>query len=115
MSIGILTRSILCYCGKMNKEHIPEYDRIIVHDQDIADSRRTPRLLQEESVASLAEDIVAEAEYFLQTRDVDSRERYNTLLEELDTAIAINNDPKARELRSALEKTMSGTRYYEYE
>jgi hypothetical protein len=99
----------------MNNEHIPEYDRIVAHDQDIADSRVTPRLLHEEIASSISEDIVSEADYFLQTRDVDSTQRYNTLLEELDIAIAINNDPKARELRRALERTMSGHRYFEYE
>lgn len=88
----------------MNNEHIPEYDRIIAHDQDIADTRVTPRLIDGEIPRSISRDLVEEADYFLKRNDVESGERLNSLLEELDTAVAINNDPRARELVRALRE-----------
>jgi hypothetical protein len=91
----------------MNKESIPEYDRIIAHDQDIADSRITPRFEGNEIASTISEEIVAEAKYFLERYEVESGERLDALLQSLDSAIAINNDPLARELRNALE-----TRYW---
>jgi hypothetical protein len=91
----------------MNNESLPEYERIIAHDQDIADSRVTSRFEGSEVASSLSDDLVKEAEYFLERHEVESGERLSTLLEELDTAIAINNSPRARELRNALE-----TRYW---
>jgi hypothetical protein len=91
----------------MNEGSIPEYERIIAHDQDIADSRLTPRLFGKELPSTISKELVEEAEYFLERHEVESGERLATLLEELDTAIAIDNDPRARELRTALE-----TRYW---
>lgn len=86
-------------------EHIPEYDRICAFDQDILDSRGTPRLSGEDSESpnAIAGDLVAEADAFLKRHEIESREKLNELLEELDTATAINNDPRARELRHAIE------------
>lgn len=86
----------------MNEEAIPEYDRIIAHDNDIADSRRTPQFAGSEIASSISDDLVKESEYFLEQHEVEPGERLDTLLQELDTAIAINNDPRARELRRAL-------------
>ena len=84
-------------------EYIPEYDRIIAHDKDIADTRLTPRLEQNEVASSISNELIQEAEGFLERHEVESGERLDALLEELDTAIAISNDPRARELRRALE------------
>ena len=86
-------------------EHIPEYDRIGAFDQDMLDSRGTPRLNGEDSEIpnAVASDLVAEADRFLERHDIESREKLNELLEELDTATAINNDPRARELRHMIE------------
>lgn len=88
----------------MNEEQIPEYDRIIAHDKDIADSRLTPRLVGAEVPVSISQEMVAEAEHFLEHHEVESGERLAVLLEELDTAVAISNDPRARELVQALKK-----------
>jgi hypothetical protein len=91
----------------MNEELIPEYERMIAYDQDIVDSRETPQLKESEVASTISKELVDEAEYFLERHEVESGERLATLLQELDTAIAINNDPRARELRAALE-----TRYW---
>ena len=99
----------------MHAKNIPEYDRIIAHDTDIAESRITPQLENNEIASALSEDLVAEAEQYLEREDVRSKAQYEMLLEQLDTAIAINNDPKARDLRARLERTLSGTLYFEHE
>jgi hypothetical protein len=89
----------------MNKEHIPEYDRIKAFDEDIRDSQENPVLTGEgsEIPEALSDDLVAEADAFLATHEIESAEQLNTLLEELYTATAINNNPRAKELRRAIE------------
>lgn len=86
----------------MNEETVPEYDRIIAHDKDIADSRRISQWSGSEVASSISDDLVKESEHFLEQHEVEPGERLDVLLQELDTAIAINNDPHARELRRAL-------------
>jgi hypothetical protein len=86
--------------------NIPAYDRIAAFDQDILDSRSTPSLSGEarEIPEALASDLVAEADAFLNRHEIESRGKLNELLEELDTALAINNNPRARELRRVIEE-----------
>ncbi|OGZ05617.1 MAG: hypothetical protein A2845_04625 [Candidatus Lloydbacteria bacterium RIFCSPHIGHO2_01_FULL_49_22] len=89
----------------MNNHEIPEeYGRIIAHDKDIADSRLTPRLVGAEIPVSISQELVEEADHFLALHDVESGDRLTALLEELDTAVAIDNDPRARELIRALKE-----------
>lgn len=71
----------------------------------IALSRRHPRLLPpdgEEVAARDAEDLVHEVDNFLSLREVYDEEERKQLLEKLDSAIAINNHPKAKEIRKGL-------------
>lgn len=86
------------------KEAIPEYDRIRSFDQDIHDSRNKPQWNGKESTLpnAIVEDLVAEADDFLKRHEIESWEKLEEMLEELDTAIAINNDPHARELRKMI-------------
>lgn len=96
----------ICYAKKMNNENIPEYDRIIAFDQDINDSRANPVFIGKESEIpeAISKDLIAEAESFLGTHEIEDEEKLNDILHELATAIAINNDPRARALHQAIEK-----------
>jgi hypothetical protein len=87
----------------MHEEHIPEYDRIIAHDQDIADTKKYGRFHGANEVpSSISDDLLREAQAYLERYEVETTTKLDELLQELDTAIAINNDPRARELRRAL-------------
>lgn len=75
-------------------------------NEDIAASRRTPRFFSVNAAPrAAAEDIVQAVKDFVDRHDIQSAEQLDSLLEQLDTAIAITNDPAARALRKRLEET----------
>ena len=50
----------------------------------------------------VAEQLLHEVDEFLAENEVRSKSELQFLLNKIDTALAINNDPKARELRADL-------------
>jgi hypothetical protein len=76
-----------------------EAERMFLHEVDIDATRAVPVQDGEEVPAMIAATYVDEARRFLAGRELESTERITELLEGLDTAVAINNDPEARALR----------------
>jgi len=50
----------------------------------------------------VAEQLLHEVDEFLAENEVRSKSELQFLLNKIDTALAINNDPKAREMRAEL-------------
>lgn len=50
----------------------------------------------------VAEQLLHEVDEFLAENEVRSKSELQFLLNKIDTALAINNDPKAREMREEL-------------
>ncbi|HEY9584987.1 MAG TPA: hypothetical protein VJJ02_00125 [Candidatus Paceibacterota bacterium] len=72
---------------------------------DIALSKITPRLVSQEPgevPEKVAEQLIHEVDEFLADEELYSKGELPFLLAKLDAAIAINNDPKAKEMREEL-------------
>jgi hypothetical protein len=79
-----------------------EAERQLMHEVDL-DATRAVRVHDGgEEPAMIAASYVDEARRFLSGRELESTERITEVLEGLDTAVAINNDPEARSLRREL-------------
>lgn len=90
----------------MEQEPTPEGKNLDAFNEDIAASRRTPRFFSVDAAPRAgAEDIVQSVKGFVDRHDIQSVEQLDSLLEQLDTAIAITNDPSARALRKRLDET----------
>lgn len=96
----------LCYAWAMEQGPIPEDKAPDAFNEDIVASRRTPRFFSVNAAPrAAAEDIVQSVKDFVDHHDIVSVEQLDGLLEQLDTAIAITNDPAARALRKRLDET----------
>jgi len=74
---------------------------------DILLSRENPRLVSsdpEQTPSKEAEELIHKVEDFLSLSEVQSPEELRFLMEKLDTAIAIDNNPEAKQLREELIK-----------
>ena len=99
----------------MSEKERKEIDAAVYHDGDIA-TTRFERSLEgfegddDESrgtqnyAPQISAELIHEVDDLLAKDEVYARSELDELLRKLDVAIAINNDPKARELRSHLIK-----------
>lgn len=71
-------------------------------DGDIAESRMEPSLAEDMRPAVLSEDLIRSVDEFLAAGEIQSAEELDEVIRKLDTASAINNDPKAKELRAEI-------------
>lgn len=71
-------------------------------DGDIAESRMEPSLAEDMQPAMLSEDLIRSIDEFLAAGEIQSAEELDKVIRTLDTASAINNDPKAKKLRAEL-------------
>lgn len=96
----------------MNPEIPPEPDserakltRTVAHELDIMNTRLQPELKEhnEDAIAG-ADMLIREVDEFLAASkgELTSREELEQLLQKLNTAIAISNNPAARNLRQYL-------------
>ncbi len=86
-------------------QSVPERNATAYHADDIALSRLNPELVLPESpggAEKVAEQLVREVDEFLFSEEVRSKSELEHLLKKLDTAIAINNHPKAKAMRAEL-------------
>ncbi len=90
----------------MEQEPTPVTKTPEAFNEDISASRRTPRFYGVNAAPrAVAEDIMHEVKEFVDRYDIQSAEQLDGILSDLDTAIAISNDPEARALRQKLEQT----------
>lgn len=78
---------------------------------DVVLSRRNPRLTPSDSEGlpdRVAEQLVRDVDEFLAENEVRSEEELDFWVAKLDTAIAINNDPIAKEKREELIRKFGG-------
>lgn len=95
----------------MNKENLPDADALRLsnadryHKEDMALSRAAA---EAPSSHDISEGLIHEVENFLAnvSGELESEAELTRLLRKLDTAIAISNEPYARELRLELEKSL---------
>lgn len=88
-------------------DEVPKSARDIEHELDIHNSRifgQFPIGESNKAVDEEARELILEVDEFLERElgVLESREEYDKLLRKLDTAIAITNEPYARELRQRL-------------
>jgi len=78
--------------------------RAVKYHQDIDDTRREPQLEENNFAATAeAEQLVHGVDEFIEaSKDGLSQDEVKYFLQKLDTAIAISNDPEAREIRRNL-------------
>lgn len=86
-----------------NSEHA-RITRAVHHELDIVNSRIEPRLEENNYEATAeAEQLIHGVDEFIEaSKDGLSRDEVKYFLQKLDTAIAISNDPEAREIRKNL-------------
>lgn len=78
--------------------------RFIAHRLDIEDTKLYKQLLENPEAVLYADSLIHDVDEFLKTAKdgLTSREERDFLLQKLDTAIAIANEPFARDLRQYL-------------
>ena len=79
--------------------------RMALHEIDIINTQVHEQLKEGHTAAeNVAFELIKEVDDFLELADgeVSSHQEYERLMQKLDTAIAINNEAYARELRSRL-------------
>lgn len=83
-----------------------EEERTIARELDVINTQMYPQWKDDSSVPSeyLSEELIHFVERLLDVTqgELQSENELNILLEKLDTAIAINNEPYARQLRQRL-------------
>ncbi len=88
-------------------EELPgdEHTRMLVRELDITNTQVRPQFAEGNDHAEEdAAELILEVDNFLEKEngELTSRLELNSLLQKLNTAIAINNEPYARELRQRL-------------
>ncbi len=87
-----------------NEDPAEAVARNIYHELDRIETQIQEQLQGNVSAENLSVALVNEVSDFLELArgELYSKEEYQRLLQKLDTAIAINNEPYARELRARL-------------
>lgn len=92
------------YSTNMNENRPKEDAQNRAWNKDIMETRRNPHLAGAELPMRMSEDLIRKIDELLTEREPQSKEELDEIIQELDVASAINNDPKARELRAELLK-----------
>ena len=87
-------------------------ERTIAHELDIINTQMYPQWKDDSSPPSesLSEELIRTVEHMLDVveGELQSEDELNLVLKKLNTAIAINNEPYARELRRRLIERFGG-------
>lgn len=108
-----LDRHALCYYIYVSERQpqrdvsggVPKRNAEAYHHEDMALSRLTPELVLPEGGGvpeKVADQLVQEVDEFLAAGEVRSKSELDRLVQKLDSAIAINNHPKATTMRAEL-------------
>lgn len=88
---------------KRSPEEVPKSVRDLRHQLDMAETRHDSQYDGPDSLPfEISAGLLREVDEFLREQEVGSTEELNRLLEKLDAAIAITNDPDAKQLRKKL-------------
>ena len=86
----------------MSEKYNEEDKRRQAWNEDITMTRSELSLEGEKLPTQLSEDLIHEVDEFLAQGELQSSEELDLIVQKLDIASAINNDPKAKELRAEL-------------
>lgn len=91
----------------MNENRPKEDAQNQAWNKDIRETRMNPSLMGAALPRGISEELIRQIDEFLVNDEPRSHEELERMIRELDVASAINNDPKAKELRAELLRKYS--------